>query len=42
MWYRHIFSRSKVEEDPYEFIDDIYTILYAMRFSTREKDELTT
>ena len=36
------FYGSKVEEDPQEFIDEIYKILYAMGLSTSEKDELAT
>ena len=36
------FYGSKVEKYPYEFIDEIYQILYAMGLSTSEKDELAT
>ena len=36
------FYGSKVEEDPHEFIDEIYKILYAMRSSNSEKAELAT
>ena len=39
---RPSFYGSKVEEDPQEFIDEVYNILYAMRFSTSEKAELAT
>ena len=38
----HTFYGSKVEEDPQEFIDEIYKILYAMGFSTSEKAKLTS
>ena len=31
-----------VEEDPQEFIDEVYPILYAMGFCTSEKTELST
>ena len=33
---------SKVEEDPQEFIDETYKILYAMGLSTIEKADLAT
>ena len=36
------FYGSKVEEDPQEFIDEIYNILYAMGLTTSEKSELAT
>ena len=36
------FYGSKVEEDPQEFINKIYKILYAMGLSTSEKAELDT
>ena len=36
------FYVSKVEEDPQEFIDEIYNILYVMGLSTSEKDDLAT
>ena len=36
------FYRSKVVEDPQEFIDEIYKILYRMGLSTSEKVELST
>ena len=36
------FYRSKVEEDPQEFIDEIYKILYVVGLSTSEKAELAT
>ena len=36
------FYGSKVEEDPYEFIDEIYKILYAMGFTSSENAELAT
>lgn len=32
----------KVDEDPQEFIDEFYKILFAMRSSTSEKFELAT
>ena len=32
----------KAEEDPKEFIDEIYKILYAIRLTTSEKADLTT
>ncbi|TMW85548.1 hypothetical protein EJD97_022970 [Solanum chilense] len=34
--------RSKVDEDPQEFIDETYKILYAMGLTTSEKAELAT
>ena len=36
------FYGSKVEEDPQEFIDNVYKILYAMGLSTSEKTDLST
>ena len=39
---RPSFYGSKVEEDPQEFIDEIYKILYAMGLSISEKAELAT
>ena len=36
------FYGSKVEEDPKEFIDEIYKIFYAMGLNIREKAELST
>ena len=33
----HTFDGYKVEEEPYEFIDEIYQILYAMGLSTCER-----
>ena len=36
------FYGSKVEEDPQEFIDEIYKILYAMGLTTSEKAKLAT
>ncbi|TMX03215.1 hypothetical protein EJD97_017548, partial [Solanum chilense] len=36
------FCGSKVEEDPQEFIDEVYKILYAMGLTTSEKAELST
>ena len=36
------FNSSKVEEDPQQFIDEVYKILLDMGFSTNEKVELAT
>ena len=36
------FYGSKVDEDPEEFIDEVYKILYAMGVSSSEKVELAT
>ena len=36
------FYQSKVEEDPQEFIDEIYKILHVMGLITSEKDDLDT
>ena len=36
------FYGSKVDEDPQEFIDEVYKILYAMGVSSSEKAELAT
>ena len=36
------FYGSKVDEDPQEFIDEVYKILYAMGVSSSEKAELDT
>ena len=36
------FYGSKVKEDPQEFIDEIYKILYSMGLSTGDKAELAT
>ena len=36
------FYRSKVEEEPQEFIDEVYKILLAMGLSISEKSKLTT
>ena len=38
----HTLYGSKVEEDPQEFIDEIYKILYSMGLTTSEKAELAT
>ena len=35
-------SLEKVDEDPYELIDEVYKILYAMGVSSSEKVELAT
>lgn len=32
-----MFCGSKVNEDPWDFIDEVYKILYAMEFSLNEK-----
>ena len=37
-----IFLRSKVNEDPYEFLDRVYKVLSAMGFTSREKAELAS
>ena len=37
-----IFYGYKVEEDPQEFIDEIYKILFSMGLTTSEKAELAT
>ena len=36
------FYGSKIEEDPHEFIDEIYKILFSMGLTTSEKVELAT
>ena len=36
------FYGSKVDEDPHEFIDEVYKILYDMGLSSSEKAELAT
>ena len=36
------FYGSKVEEDPQDFIDEVYKILYVMGLTTSEKVELST
>ena len=36
------FDGSNVEEDPQEFIDEIYKILYAMGLNTSENAQLAT
>ena len=36
------FFGSKIGEDPNEFIDEVYKILFAMGLSTIEKDNLAT
>ena len=36
------FYRSKVDEDPQGFIDEVYKVLYAIGVSFQEKEELTT
>ena len=38
----HTFYMSKVEEDPQEFINVVYKILFAMGLSTSEKAKLVT
>ena len=38
----HTFYRSTVEEDPQEFIDEVYKVLLAMGLSINEKADLTT
>lgn len=35
------FYGSRVDEDPQEFVDEVYKILFAMGLSTSEKDELS-
>ena len=37
-----IFLRSKVNEDPQDFLDDIYKVLRLIRVTPREKVELTS
>ncbi|WMV19434.1 hypothetical protein MTR67_012819, partial [Solanum verrucosum] len=37
-----VFHGSKVEEDPQEFIDEVYKVLMIMGVTPVEKEELTT
>ena len=38
----HTLFGSKVNEDPKDFLDEVYKILYSMGVSSSEKDELSS